>query len=335
MQEFSKVTRWVGPGSVFLLVLFVQFMALRVAAGVPLSTSLELLSGELVALVVAMSIPLGFIIYQAYHHALDNQIFFLGERFGVCHRDFGRETFEQVSCFQSCASTLDATRRTSSLLKKEVAAIVARLPIKMDFAPLVLRDNDKEVFAQEKSDSDRDEKNLSQGAKSESDNDEEILAQEKRSNSPPHGRERRRELLQKYYTEREDHWVRQELHLIAAYRDMQNDSKAVREVDRLADIYHTLGACRDALVWATIGTISLFAMSGTGTLEEWRNIFWAALMFVFTCFITFIVWLVIHRNRSKTLSRRTRVVAHLIEEAQECKRNNTPCVKKSFCKHKP
>lgn len=122
----------------------------------------------------------------------------------------------------------------------------------------------------------------------------------------------RRRALASYYRQRERNWTEVEWSLTRYKPKVDFDlTRAFVEIDRLSEIYHTLGATRAGLVLGT----AMSAAIGAATVEingntgNWHG-FWIGQVAMTA--VTVYVYKVIQDNRAHSLDRRTTVMNNLL-----------------------
>lgn len=275
MDAARQIVRWSIPGSVFLLITFINSIIIALSLGFSLPEILRSgvvrgLNTPLIILLAASGIPLGFLIYQIYYASQSRGVI-SGKR-GYVKLDHGSEFFRVLGkshwrkCIElfRCAPIIWKTERVSIL-----GVPILRLQGAVDVPSVTLRNaNHGNVY--------------------------ELSKIGCPTQNTVEATDATTELIQVYIQNREAN-----RHLFKSYMDyacsLNERSTLKREYTTLMDLYHGMGASRIGAVLGAASGIAVALLAYNDTPFDWP---WTtSLGFVVVLIFTATITITLHRTR--------------------------------------
>lgn len=320
MGELSKVVRWSAPGSVFILMTF-AFVSLGKATFAqriwPAPEESALLpwpeaSGGAVVLLAAASVPLGFVIYQIYYYGFSRP-----EPFGLSyvHRDVALDVQARLGW------KIEGLREGDWRVRK-VRGLFLRRPsrARVPFTEGTL----SSLWLYKPASQQGTALSAPGGSNPETDvaaaqPDDQALTAEwlRRAHgiSKAEALEERKKLLRDHARTREYNWIRLEMELDSRLRGLGDSERNMQDMERLADVFHTLGAAKTAVGNAFVLAVLWVVCRVLGRVDD-IDLQTLVLLATFTA-VSFAggtaLYLLLHENRRHCLHRRIVLMTTMLE----------------------
>lgn len=296
MGELAKAVRWSAPGSVFLLMAAITLTSSEAAARAWSPTGgagLEVASASpsAVALAALSAVPIGFVTYQIYYYGYSSS---RGFAFSFVHLDVALAVRQAGNQIEDLTELPDWTvKQTRGLFLRW--PFHARVPFTGGLVKTLWLYRVTSPEAREADPA------LAPGE----------VPTALRTDVPLRARDRRRnELLESYSDRRENNWLELESQLHSRLREREAPERDFKDIERLADIFHTLGATKSAVTfgWFAAALGWVYALA-TGYRGDWTVFgFASAGSLLPSLAVAAWMYVVLHRNRGHCQRRRIAMI---------------------------
>lgn len=305
MGEFVKAVRWSAPGSVLLLTAAMVYVSGHEVSQLSwlqfhgALRTIEVSSGG-AALVVFGSVPLGFLTYQLYYYAYSAPS---SPVLSFVHLDVAHEV-------RRAGTEIVDVHEMPGWSVKFVNGLRLSWPSRLLVPFTSPRLRTLWLFEQDERDVPPDEELTSVPSASESDRPLDLRNAKARA------------VLKRYAEIREANWLALEAQLHAKLRNRGDADRDFGDIERLADIFHTLGASKTAvsLGWF-VGTALLVwpPVGGYGVLGV-HLVVVLALSLAPSALAVVALYLALHVNRAHCQSRRIALMCSVLNQS-----DSIPC----------